>query len=217
MITQYKTIPTARPVSDQPPAMHDRPLDPARVSPMHLPALAELAADLDGLAAPVHIVNRADLGACAACPDGDLPESDAIATVVSTDAHGFRYRDRVCALHLDPEVGYHSRAGHTVVVEVPAFSRRWFERTDRETYFALDECHGVAAVRDMHDCWAVVDTTHGIIDTTLALVPDRAVAELLAQAVAAVRAADAYELGYAAAEAAAKALFPAAAVTEVAA
>lgn len=175
-------------------------MDPARVSPQHLPALAQVAADLDGITAPVRIVNATDLPPCVACPDHDLPRLDAIATVIARDVDAFGYRAAVCALHLRPEIGYHTRRGHTVVVEVPASGgRQWFERTDRETYYALDEAHGVAVVRGMWDTWTVVTAADGLgADHALAVFPWRSDAECWAQDHAARVAADAYEAASAA-------------------
>lgn len=199
------------PRSYSPPASPDRPttaqsvdtagcVDPARVSPLHLPALGHVAADLDGLGAPVRIVNAAYLDWCEDCAAGDdVPVWGAIATVVAYDEHGFGYRTEGCALHLPGVVRHFQGHGWPTTVEVPASGgRRWFERSDRETYWALDDTNGIAVVRALHDCWQVIEVCAGLPVALLALVPDRAVAELLAQAVAAVRAADAYEAGLAA-------------------
>lgn len=134
---------------------------PARVNPCHLPALHHVAADLDGLDHPVRIVNPAELGECEGCTHDDT-DLDAIAEVVAEDADGFRYRSRVCALHLTPEVRYHARHGRVLTVEVPAASRQWFERADRETYIALDESRGVGVSRTHVGGWAAWTVLDGI-------------------------------------------------------
>lgn len=170
-------------------------VDPARVSPLHLPALAHTAADLDGLDAPVRIVNPAALDRCGDCAAGDdIPELGAIATVVAYDAHGFGYRTEGCALHLPGVVRHFQGHGWSTVVEVPTCSRQWFERSDRETYWALDEARGVAVVPGMWDTWTVVEATDGYgAGRALTVYPHRVDAERWAQDHAARLAADAYE------------------------
>jgi hypothetical protein len=183
------------------------PAEPARVSPLHLPALAHVASDLDGLDVPVKVVNAEILDRCAYCTgdtSDDRTTSDpAVATVVATDAYGFRYVEPVCVFDLPGAVRHHTRRERPVVVEVPADSRRWFERTDRETYYAVDEAHGVAATRGIWDAWQVVKVVNGFGSTQLLAAVGlrdgesfndcRARAELLAQAYASTLAADAYE------------------------
>ncbi|MDN5929665.1 MAG: hypothetical protein L0I24_01125, partial [Pseudonocardia sp.] len=175
----------------------------ARISPLHLPAMCDVAADLDGLAAPIRIVNPTELGACTACSvehRHDEPVLGAIGTVYATDAHGFRRFTAVCALHLAGVVTHYGSHGWPTVVEVPA-SPRWFERTDRETYYALDETRGVAATRGIWDAWQVVEVVDGFgADQSLMTSPSRVVAEAFAQAYAAGLAADAYESGFVIAE-----------------
>jgi hypothetical protein len=204
------------------------PADPARVSPLHLPALAHIASDLDGLDAPVKVVNAEILDRCAYCTgdtSDDRTTSDpAVATVVATDAYGFRYVEPVCVFDLPGAVRHHARRERPVVVEVPADSRRWFERGDRETWYAVDDETGVVVARDVCDTWTVWlhDTNQapvslvariGVRDTE-SYADLRARAEVLAQATASTLAADAYEL--ASLDAVTVAL-PVAAVTEVAA
>lgn len=183
------------------PTSHD-PADPARVNPMHLPALAHCAADLDGLTAPVRITAPTALGSCAACPEYDLPDLGAIATVRATDSDGFVYVDPICPLHLHGEIRYHAHFGRSVVVEVPASGgRQWFERSDHETYYGLDEARGIAVVGGMWDTWTVVEARDRLgADRALATFPQRGDAECWAQAHAAHLAADAYETGHVLAE-----------------
>lgn len=206
-----------------PPTRSEGPDDPARISPLHLPALHHIAADLDDLNAPVKIVNPASLDRCDDCATGDdVPELGAIATVVATDTHGFRYRSVTCALHLAGVVRHYNGHGWALVVEVPASSRQWFERTDRETFYALDESRGVGVTRTHVGGWAAWDVVDGLtrsVPLTLfgADAGDAAArldAECWAQAHAARVAADAYEASFSDAVTVALAV---AAVTEVAA
>lgn len=186
------------------------PVDPARVSPIHLPALAHVAAELDTCTAPIRVVPAVDLGVCVECwggPLGDVPVLDAVATVVATDANGYVSGDEVCSLHLDETVWNHGWLHRHVVVEVPAHEgRRWFERSDRETYYALDDLRGIAVVRDFTHAWTVVEAHDGFTGRALAVLPlgaggyaeSRLRAEVLAQAYASQLATDAalatYEL-----------------------
>lgn len=190
-----------------PPTRSEGPDDPARISPLHLPALHHVAADLDGLNAPVKIVNSASLDRCDDCATGDdVPELGAIATVVATDTHGFRYRSVTCALHLAGVVRHYNGHGWALVVEVLASSRQWFERSDRETFYAVDESRGVAVTRGIWDAWQVVDVVDGFGSPRLLAAVGlrdgesfnacRGRAEVLAQAVAAQAAADAYEASF---------------------
>ncbi len=204
--------------------LREGPPDPARVSPIHLPALALAASDLDGCDAPIKIVNPTALAWCSDCAHGDdVPELGAIAVVVGYDSHGFGYRTTVCALHLDGVVRHYRRHRWPTVVEVPACSRQWFERTDRETYYALDEDTGIAVTRTTLDVWAVWQVSASMaLGAPLALFPadqgdaqSRLVAECWAQDHAARLAADAYESGFVIAETVA--LPAVAAVNEVAA
>ncbi len=186
--------------------LREGPPDPARVPPLHLPAVHHVASDLDGLTAPVKIVNPTELGACTACLDEherlDDPLLGAIATVVAYDEHGFRYTLAVCALHMSLVVDHYNGHGWPTVVEVPTCSRQWFERSDRETYYALDEDTGIAVTRTTLDVWAVWRVSASVaLSAPLAVFPadqgdaqSRLVAECWAQDHAARLAADAYEV-----------------------
>lgn len=213
MITDYLPTPVllSRPASTRtlPGPLHDQPADPARITPLHLPAMSEVAADLDGLNAPIRIVNPTELGACTACSDEHgrhEPVLGAIGTVYATDPHGFRHFTAACALHLAGAVTHYDSHGWPTVVEVPACSRQWFERTDSETYYALDESRGVAVVRGLWDVWQVVEAVDGFGSPTLlasvglrdgeSFNQARKRAEVLAQAYASTVAADAYEAGF---------------------
>lgn len=117
--------------------------------------MTDLSADLGSH--PVRIVPPAELGGnCASCPDGDLPvAAAAIVTVNGYDTQGRAHHNVVCALHLSAVVRDHTRRGRSVVVEAPTCSPRWFTRTDRETWYAVDEYHGVVVARDVLDTWTV--------------------------------------------------------------
>lgn len=188
----------------------DQPADPARVNPLHLPALAHVAADLDGLNVPVRVVPPTVLDRCVDCGrdgDGALPVQPSIATVVAIDAYGFRYPLPACALHLASLAAWQTRRECAVKVEVPAHQGRdFFERSPRETFYAVsshDPMTGVAATRGIWDAWQVVEVVDGF-GSARVLAPVglrdgesfndcRLRAEVLAQAVAAQRAADLYE------------------------
>lgn len=182
--------------------VHTRPIgpvDPARINPNHLPALAHTPTDLDNITAPVRVVPAADLGVCVECcsgRDNDLPVLDAVVVVVATDAYGYVSRDEVCGLHLHPTVDDHARVNHLVTVEAPA-QGRGHHRDHAVTWYADGPVSGVA-VRRVWDAWAVLDlpVTGEVVE--LARIPDggdweaaRVRAEVLAQAVASQRATDA--------------------------
>lgn len=181
----------------------DQPVEPARVNPLHLPALAHVAPDLDGLNAPIRVVPPVELDRCVDCGrdgDGALPVQPSIATVVAIDAYGFRYLLPACALHLASLVAWQTRRECAVKVEVPAESPRWFERTARETWWAVDDEVGVVAARDVLDSWTVY--LFRTNEPPIALVARmgsggvgsvRERAEVLAQAYAAVLAAQVHE------------------------
>ena len=136
----------------------DQPTDPARVNPLHLPALAHVAADLDGLNAPIRLVPATDLAGCVDCGshgDGALPVQPSIAVVVAVDAYGFRIFLPACALHVGPLVAWQTRRECAVAVEVPADGRRWFDWSPRETWYAVDDETGVVVARDVCDSWTV--------------------------------------------------------------
>lgn len=211
MNQQYSITPAepARPVSIRTPARIG-PLHPAQVSPVHLPALSDVASDLDGLGAPVKIVNPLALDWCDTCAHGDdVPELGAIVTVVAKDPYGFGYRIPACALHLAGVIRHFGRHHWPTVVEAPTCSPRWFERCDRETYWGLDETHGIAVVRSRLDVWVVFeaaqdDQGYGHAGQLLAVsygddgdAAGRAAAEVWAQDCAAQRAADAHEASFA--------------------
>ncbi len=207
--------------------LHDQPAHPAHVSPIHLPAMAHVASDLESLTVPIKVVPATYLGACEDCctdTRNDLDALPAVATVVAVDAYGFRYRSEACALHLESLVDWHVRRECRVHVEVPADSTRWYERDDRETWFAVDDQLGVVVARDVLDTWTV-----WLHDTNLSPVPLvarmgvrggesyadlRERAEVLAQAYASTLAADGYEL---ASQDAVTVALPVVAVSEVAA
>lgn len=186
----------------------DQPVEPARVNPLHLPALAHIAPDLDGLNVPVRVVPPTVLDRCVDCGrdgDGALPVQPSIATVVAIDGYGFRYPLPACALHLASLVAWQTRRECAVKVEVPAHQGRdFFERSPRETFYAVSSpMTGVAATRGMWDAWQVVEVVDGF-GSARVLAPVglrdgesfdacRERAEVLAQAYAAVLAADAYE------------------------
>lgn len=187
----------------------DQPVDPARVNPLHLPALAHVAADLDGLNVPIRVVPPVELGACEDCvlDTVDGTARTAVATVVAVDRYDFRYRTAGCALHLESLVRWHTRRECAVKVEVPAHQGRdFYERSPRETFYAVsahDPMTGVAATRGMWDAWQVVEVVDGF-GSARVLAPVglrdgesfdacRERAEVLAQAYAAVLAVDAYE------------------------
>ncbi len=186
--------------------LREGPPDPARVPPTHLPAVHHVASDLDGIDAPIKIVDPTELGACTACSDehgrDDDPLLGAIATVVAYDEHGFRYTLATCALHMSLVVDHYNGHRWPTVVEVPASSRQWFERSDRETYYALDEDTGIAVTRTTLDVWAVWQVAASVaLSAPLAVFPadegdaqSRLVAECWAQDHAARLAADAYEV-----------------------
>ncbi len=216
MPTKHLTAPASTPGA---------PVDPARVSPLHLPAMHHVAADIYEPDVPIRIVTAGELDPCGDCDYDDLDTPGPVATVRATDAHGYRHSDDVCVLHLPGLVRHHSRQNRAVVIEIGATEgRRWFERSDRETYYALDESRGIAATRGIWDAWQVVEVVDGFGSPTLlasvglrdgeSFNQARARAEVLAQAVAAVRAADAYESGFVIAETVA---LPVVTVTEVAA
>ena len=205
MSTSYVITPPApaRPATTQPQATAIQScVDPALVSPLHLPALSDVAADLDGLNTPVKIVNPIALDRCQDCAhEDDVPELGAIATVVAYDEHGFRYFLATCALHLAGIIRHYRSHGWATVVEVPTCSPRWFERSDRETYWALDESRGIGVTRTHVGGWAAWNVVDRLTDSVpLALfaadcgdAASRLDAECWAQAYAAQRAADAYE------------------------
>lgn len=215
MSALYLPAPPApiRPVSTRTPAQHG-PVDPARVSPVHLPALARVASDLEAVTAPVKVVAPTVLEPCTDCGthgDGAMPPQTSIATVVAADTDGFVYRSEACALHLESLVAWQTRRECAVKVEVPACQGRdFFERSPRETFYAVsahDPMTGVAATRGMWDAWQVVEVVDGF-GSARVLAPVglrdgesfdacRERAEVLAQAVAAQRAADAYEAAFA--------------------
>lgn len=192
-------LPPPTPPNPAPLPPRDHPTTGAAwVSPRHLPALHHVAADLDELDHPVRIVPTAELDTCGDCADGDLPELGSVATVVATSPDGHTYRDDACALHLSGAVRYHSGRNRQVTVEVPAASRRWFQRDDRETYYAIDEVVGVGVVRGMWDSWIVVHAVDGVgAQHAVEVFPRRVDAEWCAQNLAAQIAADAYEAGFA--------------------
>lgn len=235
MIGSYVTTLPAldRPASDKTVAVpvllgrpHDQPIDPARVSPVHLPALSRVASDLDAVTAPVKVVAPTVLEPCTDCGthgDGAMPPQTSIATVVAADTDGFVYRSEACALHLESLVRWHHLRGCWVHVEVPADSTRWYERDSRETWYAVDDQVGVVVARDVHDTWTVWlhDTNHPPVPLVARMgMRDgeswaglRGRAEMLAQAVASQLAADAYE----AASVAVTVALPVVAVSEAAA
>lgn len=145
--------------------------EPPRVAPMHLPAMALVASELDD-SWPIRIVAPLALGRCDDCRDGrdaDVPEGEAIATVVAHDPHGFRYKTLACALHLPAVVRHYRRHCWPTTVEVPTCSPRWFERSDRETYYAVDESRGVAVTRSYPTgawaAWTVLDGVPTLLRT----------------------------------------------------
>lgn len=182
------------------------PADPARINPSHLPALAHVGSDVEFLTVPVRVVAPVELGVCVDCEpfgDGAMPVADSVATVVAVDAYGFVYSSPVCAVHVEPLARWHARRECVVRVDVPATGGvRWFERSERETFYAVsDSLSGVAVVRGMGDVWMVVDVDHtGFASSRpLAVVglrdgesydDARVRAEVLAQAVASQRARD---------------------------
>lgn len=184
------------------PAAPAVPAVPARVSPVHLPALAHAAADLDGTDYPIKIINPAELGPCEDCQADTLGDVlDAIATVVAY-AGIHTHCEVVCALHLPVALKHYRRADRPVTVEVPAESELYFVRSDRETYWALDEAHGIGVARTHLGGWAAWDVVDGVTRSVpLAVFPadfgdpaSRLDAECWAQDHAARRAAEAYEL-----------------------
>ncbi len=219
------TFTSASPIDAPHLPLREGPPDPARVPPLHLPAVHHVASDLDGIDAPIKIVDPTELGACTACLDEhgrlDDPLLGAIATVVAYQ-DGFRFHLAVCALHMSLVVRHYNSHGWPTLVEVPTCSRQWFERSTRETYYALDEDTGIAVTRTTLDVWAVWQVSASLaLGAPLALFPadqgdaqSRLVAECWAQAYAARLAADAYESGFVIAETVA---LPLVAVTEVAA
>lgn len=136
--------------------------DHHRPSPMHLPSMTDVAAELDD-SWPIRIVGPLALGDCEECPDGDLPVTGAIATVVAHDPHAFGYLTQACAFHLPGAVRHYKRHGWPMTVEIPTCSPQWFTRTDRETFYALDEARGVAVTRSYPTlAWAAWDVTDGV-------------------------------------------------------
>ena len=116
------------------------------------------------------------------------------------DRYGFRYPLPACALHVASLVAWQTRRECAVSVEVPAESTRWFERTARGTWWAVDDEVGVVAARDVLDSWTVYlfRTNEPPIALVARMGSDgvgsvRERAEVLAQAYAAVLAADVYE------------------------
>lgn len=149
-----------RAASSKPLDEHCGPVPAALVSPIHLPALHHVAADLDGITAPIHIVAPADLGTCEDCRDEpqpwDEPARDAVATVHARALGGRVVSVAVCALHLAPALAWFERQGMPVHVTVPATGgRQWFERSERETWYAVDDSLGVVVARDVSDTWTV--------------------------------------------------------------
>jgi hypothetical protein len=192
-------MPTKHPAT-QPQRVAPAPQPPARISPRHLPAMHHVAADLDDTY-PVRIVNPAELGPCEDCRDHDLDELGSIATVIAYDPSEVCWREDFCALHLRGAVRHHGKAGRHVVVEVPVETRQWFVRDDRETYYGLDDAHGIGVSRTHLGGWVVWDVLDGVTRSApLAVFPAdhgdpaaRLDAECWAQDHAARLAAEAYE------------------------
>ena len=176
------------------------PVDPAGVSPVHLPALAHVAAELDTCSAPIRVVRAKDLGVCVECADprNVEPVRDAIATVVAY-ADELTTRHEACPLHLDDVIRDHARRGHTVTVEVPAFGgHTCFSRHERETFYAVDASTGLVVTRDVIDTWSVYVCVENAAPVLLAarmgvagVGSARERAEVLAQAYASQLATDA--------------------------